>query len=283
MMAATLKAIRMPLTIVGVQVMKQSIVLKLSDRSHLMVFIEDVAQLNNASDMELRAIDVHPDRLEWPVLGLKLTLDQMIGLYQTAAPPPIDNDHVANGALQFSPEEIDAAFGGPSAGDALAYTLPAASPIVAVRAHMFAAADKQPRNEDVNALAAAAAASIAFGTTNQDNHGFPFMDVAWMVGEAEGPTMTAASQAAASFLRRNADAPPAAARIELTRKKIARPLESPRAIVAWEIFAETLRRLDRLDADEKAAAEAAEREKTRTRPVLDSRDAALMPRQTFSR
>lgn len=84
-------------------------------------------------------------------------------------------------------------------------------------------------------------------------------------------------EAAAAFVRANADAPAAAIPIELgLRGFIGLPETRLCELAAWRVFAFTLRELDRLDA-ELQAREAAAQTAASPRPVAAAGDLALMP------
>lgn len=143
---------------------------------------------------------------------------------------------------------------------------------------------RTPQNRDVNALAALAAASVAFGTTNDDNTALPRMDVSWLgVSDDSGERGIDVAMKAAAFVRANPDAPTAATRIELRRKKLAQPAEGDREAEAWEIFMFVLARLDTLDRTRREAEEA-ERRRIEQKPLsIPASQAALLPRETFQR
>lgn len=113
---------------------------------------------------------------------------------------------------------------------------------------------------EVNILAALGAASIAYGTHDGDDTPLPRYDIRW-IGGTIGESMHQRAEEAAAFLRQWPDAPMAAVPIHLRRKGFDVPEPGPRALVAWEIFAIALRKLDAIDrAAAAAAAEAAARE-----------------------
>ncbi len=141
----------------------------------------------------------------------------------------------------------------------------------------------KPQNDDVNALAAACAASMAYGTTNDDDTALPRMDIAWMIGRGDsGRSMVEAVGRAGAFLRQYPEANDEATRIELTRKKVAQPLDEPRAAMAWRIFVHSFRELEaetaaRTERD-KAAATAAP-----ARATIAASAAAIVPGNMLSR
>jgi hypothetical protein len=119
--------------------------------------------------------------------------------------------------------------------------------------------DDQPadprENQDVNVLAAAAAASMAYGTIEGDGTSLPRMDTGWLLPEG-GPMLEAATCAAA-LLRKANDAPAETLRIHLKRAGFAVPERTAMGDLGFDVFAFVLTHRDRLDRE---AAEAARQE-----------------------
>lgn len=136
---------------------------------------------------------------------------------------------------------------------------------------------------DINALAAAGAASIAFGTANRELMYSMRLDQGWIgpIGGKHGDDPNGAAACAAAFLRKAGDVPAETLTIHLRRSGYELPETSARARVAWSVFGYTLRALDELDAAALAAAQAAARQDTRTGPRPARRDElAMQPADT---
>lgn len=112
---------------------------------------------------------------------------------------------------------------------------------------------------DINVLAAYAAASLAFGMTEEDVTTLPRIDGAWL-GQL-GTRAQAAALCAAGFLRRDAAVlvQPETLVIHLKRSGFPDAAAAEgRAAVAWKVFAFTLAELDALDRTRAEAARRAE-------------------------
>lgn len=124
---------------------------------------------------------------------------------------------------------------------------------------------------DINVLAAYSAASLAFGTTEDDTTTLPRFDVAWL-GQ-RGDRAQAAALCAAGFLRRDAAVlvQPETLVIHLKRNGFPDAVAAVgRAAVAWKVFAFALAELDALDraeADARRRAEQAAEAGQGPRPV----------------
>lgn len=116
-----------------------------------------------------------------------------------------------------------------------------------------------PKNRiEANAFAAYSAASIAYGTTDEDATTLPRFDVGWLGGRGDRE-LAAKGSAAATFLRRDTTilVQPETLVIHLRRAGFAdTPDATGRVAVAWKIFAFTLAEFDALD---RAATEAKRR------------------------
>lgn len=108
----------------------------------------------------------------------------------------------------------------------------------------------------INVLAAYAAASIAFGTTNDDSTTLPRMDLGWLTS---GEKHQEAAECAAEFARRTIAAPPETLVIHLRRSGFPdTPEATGRTEAAWRIFLSVLAELDRLDRAQGDEAQRAE-------------------------
>lgn len=219
-------------------------VVKLADGHHFAVRYADVDFLDDldvAADW-VQDIDIEPHRVAWPKLDRGLTVDRLLALAFTGKMP--------DDLLQLAGHER-----------AMQDEAPA-EPVTAA-----------PRNRmDINVLAAYSAASLAFGTTEEDTTTLPRFDVRWLVQE-RGDRAQAAALCAAAFLRRDAAAlvQPETLAIHLRRSGFAdMPAATGRAAVAWKVFAFALAELDALDraeADARRRAEQAAEAGQGPRPV----------------
>ncbi|MBS9720053.1 hypothetical protein JYU29_05040 [Tianweitania sp. BSSL-BM11] len=104
-----------------------------------------------------------------------------------------------------------------------------------------------------NVLAAAGAASMAYGTDIRVLR----VDVSWLrpIG-GNRPSLIRRANVLAKFIRDNPDAPHHACVIHLQRNGFPEvPDADPRGLVAYQVFATTLHALDKIDADAARAAE----------------------------
>lgn len=129
-----------------------------------------------------------------------------------------------------------------------------------------------PKNRiGINVLSAYAAASIAYGTTEEDSTAFPRIDLGWLTS---GENHQEAAECAAAFLRRNAAmlVQPETLVIHLRRSGFSNlPDAVDRVASAWRIFMWTLAELDRLDkanAEEEQRAELAAQAQAGPRAAL---------------
>lgn len=128
-----------------------------------------------------------------------------------------------------------------------------------------------------NLLAAAAAASFAYGTENTHAPRFGFR---WLMASEVEPAeldFVARARTAAAFVRSNPDAPAEAIPIQLKLKGFRDvPPPGPRELAAWRVFAFALKELARVDME---AARLAQFEAARTppRPSAHADQMALMP------
>lgn len=134
-----------------------------------------------------------------------------------------------------------------------------------------------PRNRmDINVLAAFSAASVAFGTTEEDNTTLPRFDRGWIVVDTDHRKPV---QIAADFLRGSVTLmQPETCVIHLRRSGFAdTPAAEGRVATAWKVFGFTLTELDALDrAAEEAEKRARAVEAARRGPAAMPRDQLAM-------
>ena len=202
---------------------------RLDDGQIYCVRFDDVDFLKDADeDVRVEVELLLEDGVAWPYLDAMLTIDEIKQLAYAGSPT---GDHASEDP-QDTDDEEDGRFG-------------------------LAATREPPRNLiDVNVLAAFAAASLAFGTTEEDSTTLPRMDVGWIGGGSPAATC------AAAYLRRDSTpiVLPETLVIHLRRSGFPdTPAAEGRIAAAWKVFAFTLAELDALDrrtAQEKAMAEA---------------------------
>lgn len=198
---------------------------KLADGQYFSVAYADVDFLAGADAQSRRDVDIAPLRLSWPALDAGMTVDRLLARSFSGN---VGDDLLCLAGVYVREVETD-----PTA----------------------------PRNwMDINVLAAYSAASLAFGTTEEDTTTLPRFDVRWLVQE-RGDRAQAAALCAAGFLRRDAAVlvQPETLAIHLRRSGFAdMPAAEGRAAVAWKVFAFALAELDALDRAEADARRRAE-------------------------
>ena len=146
----------------------------------------------------------------------------------------------------------------PGAADADAHAADGAQPEAADEAEAPIEQTDAPRNRiDINVLAACSAASLAFGTTEEDTTALPRFAVDWL-GARGGDHVQAAALCAGAFLRRDTAmlVQPETLVIHLRRSGFPDvPEATGRVAVAWKVFAFALAELDALDRAEAEAAQ----------------------------
>ncbi|MBE0694968.1 MAG: DUF2442 domain-containing protein, partial [Aquamicrobium sp.] len=134
--------------IIAVEFEDLHLTVKLADGQYFSVAYADVDFLAGADAQSRRDVDIAPLRLSWPALDAGMTVDRLL-------------------ARSFS---------GNVADDLLC--------LAGVYVREVETDPTAPRNRmDINVLAAYSAASLAFGTTEEDTTTLPRFDVRWLVQE----------------------------------------------------------------------------------------------------
>lgn len=165
------------------------------------------------------------------------------------------------GAAESEADQPDAAMGSGAAtgspvqadgGDATESREKGADPDDGAEDHGDRAGDSPKNLIGINVLAAYAAASVAFGTTEEDDTTLPRFDLNWLASSGDHKQ---AAECAAALARRTIGAPPETMVIHLRRNGFPdTPAATGRVEAAWRIFLSTLAELDRLYIAEAEAA-----------------------------